>query len=112
MKHLRSDYDAIQPWPTQRAHIVKIKGETVDVDAGKHLGWHMYPIIPDDEPVFLLRARDIASPVTVRYWSNDVQARGGDVVLCDLVRAWADEMEQYGRENGNKVPDTPPEYLK
>jgi hypothetical protein len=111
MRHLRSDYDAIQPFPTQRPHNVKIDGETVAA-GDEHLGRHMDPIIPDDEPVFILRSKDVAAPDTVRYWANDVEARGGDVDLCSKVRAWADEMEEYGKEHGRKTSDTPKDYLR
>lgn len=31
MRHLRSDYDAIQPWPVKRPHIAKQGGRTVRV---------------------------------------------------------------------------------
>jgi hypothetical protein len=115
MRHLRKDYDAIQAWPTKRPHIAKRQEETVDYGEGLEEIESFpppNPIIPNDEPVFLLRARDTVAPEIVRYWADMVQSKGGEASLCDRVRDWADEMEQYGRDHGNKVPDTPSEYLR
>lgn len=82
MRQLRSDYASIQPAP----------GETT---------------IEDDEPVFLLRARDTLAPATVRYWATLAESHGADVAMVAAARAWADEMLAWGRERGTHVPDVP-----
>ena len=116
MRHLRADYDAIQPWPSPRPHIAKIDGETQPIhDAG--LGTYdedeFAPIIPDDEPVFVLRAMDQIAPGAVRDWAMALLALGGDEALADRVLAWADEMESYAHSRGGpKVPDTPSAVLR
>lgn len=117
MKHLRSDYDAIQPFPQRRAKIAKIEGETVNLDQDpteKWLGLHMDPLIGEDEPVFLLRAKDPVAGDVVRYWAERVAQRGGDPVLVGRVDRWANEMDDWRREHGDErtVPDVPKESLR
>lgn len=123
MRHCREDYEAIQPFPTRRPHYVKIDGETV-LAGDEHLGKHMDPIIPDDEPVFLLRAKDRNAPFLVRQWARELRveaegmpegrARSEAFDLADRVDAWAAHMVAYAFEHydGGKVPDTPAELLK
>lgn len=115
MRHLRADYDAIQPWPTKRPHIVRdplagpveIKATSIDERA-------LEPIIPDDEPVFLLRAKDKVAPWAVHAWANNASALGADQDLVDRVHAFAEEMSEYARQHhrGGKVPDVPPGLLR
>jgi hypothetical protein len=122
MRHLRSDYDAIQPFPQKRPHWVKIEGETVYAGDGTvenvnihTLGKHMDPIIPEDEPVFILRGQDPSAGPAVRAWADDVEARGGDPVLVSRVRAWAKEMEMFARNNPKgmkQVADVPDGALR
>ena len=92
MKHCRMDYEAIQPWPIERPQ--------TEVN------------IAVDEPVFLLRARDVNAPDAVRFWAAATERVGGDPVTTERVRRWADEMQQWGEANGAKVPDTPPALLR
>lgn len=108
MRHARSDYEAIQPWPTKRPHHVKQNG-VLAMDVPPEMTG--YPIIPDDEPVFILRAKDITAPAIVRLWCQAQEDIGGDPVVAERIQRWADEMESYGREHGAKVPDTPHEFL-
>ena len=115
MRHARLDYESIQPFPQKRPHIVKIDGKTKDVgDDISSLGKHMDPIIPEDEPVFLIRAMDAAGPVTVRFWADETARRGGDPDLVARVRRWADEMSLHAlrADTGPKVADTPPGVLR
>jgi hypothetical protein len=113
MRHARPDYESIQPWPIHRPHIVKaadgalidMKGthdRTTDeaVAAGK-----IGPIIPDDEPVFVLRAKDAAAPDTMRAYARIAEASGADPALIALASSWADEMERWQIANGSKAPD-------
>lgn len=73
------------------------------------------PVTPigDDEPVFLLRARDRYAPDTVRDWCarSYEQGNGVDERVRIAVQAVADAMEAYAAAHGGaKVPDTP-EYV-
>lgn len=113
MKHLRDDYNAIQAYPTKRQHFVRINGETVKA-GDEHLGLHMDPIIPDDEPVFLLRAKDKTAPYVVRTWADAAERAGADKDLCERVREFAHEMELYAETHyaGGKTPDTPKNLLQ
>jgi hypothetical protein len=113
MRHLRSDYDAIQPFPVKRQHIVKIDGETVDANQGiEHLGKRMDPLIPDDEPVFLLRGQDPAAANAVRAYARLARALGSDPEMCNRIMQWADEMEQYAATKQHGVPDVPEGMLR
>lgn len=83
MKHAREDYNRIQD------------------PAGK---------IGEDEPVFLLRAKDTFAPTVVRLWAELVDA-SGDEDLADHVFKHAMDMERWQNENGAKNPDTPEDQL-
>lgn len=70
-------------------------------------------LIPEDEPVFLLRAKDKTSPQIVRLWASaQRQNPKADFRMIKLAEQWADKMEAYGFENGNQWPDVPNEVLK
>lgn len=133
MRHLREDYDAIQPWPTKRPHFAKRipHGTLHRGDAATQLVelGDAAPIIPDDEPVFVLRAKDVIAPHLVRQWAHNRRALRSDaerqpgrldrplLPWDDLERrvlAWADEMQAYAAEHygGGKTPDTPSELLR
>jgi hypothetical protein len=81
MKHSRADYNRIQD------------------PAG---------LIPDCEPVFLLRAQDIHAPDTLRDYASRVYNRGkGNASACHEIRMHAERMEAWQREHGSKIPDAP-----
>jgi hypothetical protein len=88
MKHARADYQRIQD------------------PAG---------LIGEDEPVFLLRAKDKLAPDTVRAWARLMwkEAKGDDPRFeerLDMARAaWhnADLMDEWQRDHGTQVPDMP-----
>lgn len=84
MLHARSDYDRIQD------------------PAGK---------IAEDEPVFLLRAKDKLAPDTLRFWADGVEVTGNNE-LAEHIRAHADAMEKWQEKNGCKLPDAPKEAMK
>ncbi len=109
MRHCRTDYEAIQPWPTARRRFAKVAGVVEEAPLAFP---EVQPIIPDDEPVFVLRSADVSGPDVVRYWADRNEADGGDPATVERVRRWADEMEAYGVANGTKVPDTPLELLR
>lgn len=81
MKHARDDYNRIQD------------------PAGK---------IPEDEPVFLLRAQDPAAADTVRFWASRVEhlAEVAGKPVPDIVkvaREQADRMDEW--EPKKELPD-------
>ena len=81
MRHAREDYDRIQD------------------PAG---------LIPADEPVFLLRAKDMAAPEAVRAWANRAAACGADPEIVGLVWAQARLMEEWQASiGGGTIPDLP-----
>lgn len=86
MRHARRDYDGIQD------------------RSGKIL---------EDEPVFILRARDVNGPELVVSWAQQALEDGADPELCRRVAQWAEYMAEWRAEHGGgKVPDTPPEHLR
>lgn len=114
MKHCRTDYEAIQPWPTKRPHHADVAGER-SLDVPESIWGDADPIIPDDEPVFILRAKDITAPEVVRYWAQlQREIDGGDESTAERVDAFADEMGRYAADHysGGKVADTPHEWLQ
>lgn len=81
MKHARKDYN----------------GRVVDL-AKK---------IPEDEPVFLLRAQDVAAPDTVEYWEILARRAGARKNITDAAKNQAEAMREWQREHGMKIPDMP-----
>jgi len=68
MKHARPDYDRIQD------------------PAG---------LIPDDEPVFLLRAQDKHAAKALRWYANEVAFWGGDARIVKAALDQADAMDAW-----------------
>jgi hypothetical protein len=81
VKHARPDYQRIQ-------------------DPDQH--------IPDDEPVFLLRAQDRFAPAVVEAWAA-LMAATGDRMLCNLAAGQAAFMRAWQIEHAVKTPDLPEE---
>jgi hypothetical protein len=80
MKHARKDYDRIQD------------------PAG---------LIEEDEPVFLLRAKDVNAPLAVMAWVKEGLRSGVDGVTLRLATDQAARMLQWAKTHGRKVPDVP-----
>lgn len=78
MKHAREDYNRIQD------------------PAG---------LIPEDEPVFLIRAQDMIAPFIVQLWAVKNKMSGGDPELTKLALEHAEKMEQWQKEHGSKPAD-------
>ena len=78
MKHARPDYDRIQD------------------PAG---------LIPDDEPVFLLRGQDMAAPETVEVWALKVESLGASNKIVTAAFEQAARMRIWQLQHGFKVPD-------
>ncbi len=115
MRHLRSDYDAIQPWPVMRPHTARVDGvvtEGISEDFVKAAGGEVQPLIPDDEPVFLIRGQDPAAPAAVRAWAKAAADLGTDYDVVARVYQWADEMEEWAERAQHGAPDVPPRALR
>ena len=70
--------------------------------------------VADDEPIFVLRAKDALAPVVVEWWAFNVQKAYCDNgrEIPDDTRAKLDEalncaakMRQWALRYGNKIPD-------
>lgn len=61
-------------------------------------------IIPDDEPVFLLRAQDMFAAGCVELWAQLAENAGVDADTVAAVRAHAQAMRNWPVK---KLPDTP-----
>lgn len=82
MKHARKDYNRIQD-PAN--------------------------LIPEDEPVFLIRAIDMAGPATLEDWATRVEYLGASPDIVQAARSHANAMRAYQAVNGAKIPDMPQE---
>ncbi len=51
--------------------------------------------IPDDEPVFLLRAQDRISDEVVRFWAELNDKYGGDSMMSQMAREHAAKMSMW-----------------
>ena len=80
MLHARKDYDRIQD------------------PEGK---------IPEDEPVFLLRAQDAVAPGVVEAWAIVAYEAGATDDIVHHAYEHAQLMRKWQAEHGSKVPDMP-----
>lgn len=60
--------------------------------------------IPKDEPVFVLRAQDVAAADAVRYWAAVAQQKGAAPEIVSAAIRHADLMDQWPTK---KIPDMP-----
>lgn len=56
-------------------------------------------LIPQDEPVFLLRAQDRFAPDTVLYWSSEAEQGGADAAIVELAREHAAAMAKWQNDH-------------
>ncbi len=61
-------------------------------------------LIPEDEPVFLIRGQDTVSGDAVRAWADLYEAAGGDAQTANAVREHAAEMDAWPTK---KMADRP-----
>ena len=61
-------------------------------------------IIPDNEPVFLIRGQDQVGAAAVRAWAHLHRTAGGSDVAYSLAMKHADLMEQWPRKKAADVP--------
>jgi hypothetical protein len=119
MKHARSDYDSIQPWPTKRPHHFKTgpsrpKAGRLIMDPSGKLEHQAddQPIIPDDEPVFLIRGQDRAAIPAAEAWCAVAEGLGADAGIIATVRRHIEVMREWQASHPTKVPDAPAEALR
>lgn len=86
MKHARSDYD-----------------ERIQDSAG---------LIPDDEPVLLVRGQDVMAVPTIEAWIRGARKVGVDPALLDAMEQHRTRVIEWQADHGNKVPDAPAEALR
>lgn len=55
-------------------------------------------LIPEDEPVFLLRAQDRVASAAVRHWAKLNKRAGGDSMLTELAEQLADDMDAWPKK--------------
>jgi hypothetical protein len=62
-------------------------------------------LIPEDEPVFLIRGQDRNAPAVLRHYAMQAQASGAadDLVLAALKQA--DRMAEWQKNHKRKTPD-------
>jgi len=78
MKHFREDYNRIQD------------------PAG---------LIPENEPVFLLRGQDKLAPALLLRWAAELRLQGGDPEMARIVEDGAQEMIEWQKNINKKLPD-------
>lgn len=66
-------------------------------------------LIPQDEPVFLLRAQDVTAPDVVEYWAFKASCAGAQSNIVSAARVHAKEMRECQQKRHVKVPDMPEE---
>jgi len=64
-------------------------------------------IIPEDEPVFLIRAQDKVAPDTVDQWAEWAEEGGAKENIVKHAREHAEAMRKWQETHGSKVPDMP-----
>ena len=113
MRHARADYDAIQPWPTKRPHYCKVDGEKRLLNGFEPgAADRAEPIIPDDEPVFLIRGQDRAAIPAAEAWCEAAEALGADQGIIDTVRRHIELVREWQATHPTKVPDAPADALR
>jgi hypothetical protein len=61
--------------------------------------------VKEDEPLFVLRARDELAPRVVRFWADVAAIREVDPNKIMEARSVANLMEKWTEKNGSKLPD-------
>lgn len=115
MRHLRRDYDGIQPWPVKRPHVAKLNGYLIVGQQAENAiedDLPIEPLIPDDEPVFLLRGQDPAAAKAVRAYIRYAAAIGVDEETLAALDTWAEEMADYAERAQHGPADVPAGMLR
>ena len=64
-------------------------------------------IIPEGEPVFLLRAQDKVAPEVVEEWADRAELEDAAPNIIQAARDHAAAMREWQQIHGSKVPDMP-----
>jgi hypothetical protein len=78
MRHARQDYDRIQD-PLR--------------------------LIPEAEPVFLLRGQDLCAPDALEAYANAVEVHHGNADVVSATRKHAEAMRKWQADHKAKMPD-------
>lgn len=78
----------------------KIKGSITNRQSGN--------AIPDDEPIFILRARDISAVATLEKYRQEVEAAGSPTEHLQAVQLRVEQFRKWAQEHPDrmKVTDT------
>lgn len=118
MRHAREDYNHIQDITAARhlaelvlamemptpagARAQQLAREVLGQSAPKHAR------IPEDEPVFLIRAKDVVSGDAVRAWADLAQAAGAAPDILELARRHAALMDAWPcKKTADVAPSSP-----
>ena len=64
-------------------------------------------IIPEHEPVFLLRGKDAAAPAAIEAWCKAAKKLGAADNIIEAAQAQADKMRVWQIEQECQIPDMP-----
>jgi hypothetical protein len=64
-------------------------------------------LIPDDEPVFLIRGQDLAAIPAARAWCQAADDLGADPAIIQLVERHIERVHEWQMNRVGKVPDLP-----
>lgn len=127
MQHAREDYNVIQDTTAARKLAELVLSMQIATDAAivarrlarEVLGITdhgrapaMNPIttngttrlIPDDEPVFLIRGQDNVAGATVRAWADMAAANGADAEILRIAREHAAKMDDWPKKKTADLP--------
>jgi hypothetical protein len=68
--------------------------------------------IPDDEPVFLIRSKDVVGALAVLEWARLNDQYGGRPEMSAAARAHADRMREWQANNATHFADAPDGTLR
>lgn len=66
-------------------------------------------LIPEDEPVFLIRAKDVSGPDVLQFWIQASIRAGVKPDMIELAQIHWERMVAWQKQHGCKVPDLPEE---
>jgi len=64
-------------------------------------------LIPEDEPVFLIRGQDALAPVVLAFWAAQAEERGARKAIVRAALKQRDRIIEWQRVHGSKTPDMP-----
>lgn len=64
-------------------------------------------LIPEDEPVFLIRGKDKVAAAAVEKWADLAESEGADPEIVSTARKHAEVIRAYQARMGSQIPDMP-----